>query len=850
VRSTSRIEVSSRTLTLVLWINRLLEVLWLLTVVLVPLAFLDRDYILSEAVVAFAEVPKIALLRTTVAFMGVLWVLEWGLVGRLPFAFGMPDFSTALLPRVLVSRLLGWFLHRPTRWLLLAVWFFFATTLLSTVFSGAFSVSLWGEVPGQDGFQAYNIAAYLLLFGVLATHLRTQNQLWRVLGAIVVMGTLAGGYGILQNYNRDFFDLMVLTGGNFQRSTMMTGNAVFAGALMLLPVMVTLLTATLTLREPMRTTGSLRRDIQSWITALLIVVFWVLILNVQLLGLVFTFSRGPWVGTLLATIMFLGLAGVFIGWRALGRAALVLGLSGVMTLIIVRWQGILSLLGGDVVLGPLVGVGMLLGVVALLKGWSERRRVSMGFGKVLPMAGLGLSVLALLATLGIFTTVGLGAALGDSPTTGGAGSSAGDVGERFASIGVDVVSGSISNRGIIWQGSWELIGSRPWFEFADLSLTWLRPVVGYGPDLFRYTYLLVSATEGSKLLPLEPDHAHNYLIHQWVEQGILGAFSSLGIFFTVFVVGGYELWRYRSSYSSAHKLVLAGLLAIFAGRFLEQIVGVARVSDLTVLWVLLAVFAALPVMMAAPEPVEQLPASGQRPRGTRARGRSRRRQRQPYDWQMLARLMVVAWVCGGVIALTWVKTINYARAAVVAAESVEQFSRADFAATLESLNRAVALAPDVATYYNFRAVVYDAYYNYRANDLVPREQECGFRTDGVSYESCLVQKSYQSNLAGARQRPFYWRARLALADSAFFLSLDEDAIRLYEETVSLVPDSWPLYNRLAGVYIETGHLDEAMRALDTSLSITRGTENSSQALELQATVRQKLNGSADSPSVP
>jgi len=44
-------------------LDRGMEALWLLTVLLVPLVFLDRDYVKSEAVIGYVEVPKIALLR-------------------------------------------------------------------------------------------------------------------------------------------------------------------------------------------------------------------------------------------------------------------------------------------------------------------------------------------------------------------------------------------------------------------------------------------------------------------------------------------------------------------------------------------------------------------------------------------------------------------------------------------------------------------------------------------------------------------------------------------------------------------------------------------------------------------
>ena len=67
---------------LLVWINRALESLWLAAVVFVPIAFIDRDYAVSEAVIAYVEVPKIALLRTLAGLMAILWLLEWSIRGE------------------------------------------------------------------------------------------------------------------------------------------------------------------------------------------------------------------------------------------------------------------------------------------------------------------------------------------------------------------------------------------------------------------------------------------------------------------------------------------------------------------------------------------------------------------------------------------------------------------------------------------------------------------------------------------------------------------------------------------------------------------------------------------------
>ncbi|TPW09784.1 MAG: hypothetical protein FD130_2404, partial [Halothiobacillaceae bacterium] len=317
----------------------------------------------------------------------------------------------------------------------------------------------------------------------------------------------------------------------------------------------------------------------------------------------------------------------------------------------------------------------------------------------------------------------------------------------------------------------------------------MRPLIGYGPDLFRYTYLLKSPPEGISLFPLEPDHAHNYFIHQTVEQGFLGLLSSLGIFAAVFILGGYQLIRYRRSHSPGHKVVLIALLAVFAGRFLEMMVGVARVSDLTVLWVLLAVFAALPIAMSNPESGVEV-APNPRPRSIRQRSRSRSgnaSRPRLYDWGLFWRLAIVVWLIGGIAVLTWVKSINYARAAVEVGEGLEHYRQGDFQATLASLDQAIDLAPDVSLYYNHRANVY---LTYQLNPDLRPERGCSTQKD-LPYAVCLAAHSFQSNLEAVQQRPFYYRSHLALANSASNLpELNEVTVQLYRESLALVPNSW------------------------------------------------------------
>jgi len=307
---------------LVLWINRALELLWLLAVFLVPLAVVRPGDMVSSTLIAYVEVPKIALLRTLVSLMAILWLVEWGVSNRFAFGTTFTALRSRRWPGPLLVGLLDWLRQQPARWLILAVGLFAGSTILSTILSTSFDVSMWGEIPGEDGYAAYTMAAYVLLFAVVASHLRTRSQLWRLMGAVVGTGFLAAGYAILQHYGHDFLGVMQPLSGTRATSTM--GNAILAGSVILMTVSVSLMAAAVALRGPMKNTGFW------WKLAL-----WALVLAIQFSGLVLTFSRGPLVATILAVTVFLSMTTVFLGWRTVLRSCLLLLVVAALTWAIV-----------------------------------------------------------------------------------------------------------------------------------------------------------------------------------------------------------------------------------------------------------------------------------------------------------------------------------------------------------------------------------------------------------------------------------------------------------------------------------------------------------------------------------
>ena len=743
------------------WINRAMECLWILAVVLVPLAFLGRNYGEWSSAIGSYELPKLTILKTLAGLLAALWLIEWGLRPPTAKICASSIRLAGLRPLTWLAGRREWLSEKPVRWLSIAVLLFLGSTLLSTFLSASFSVSMWGDIPGQDSYSAYTVAAYVLIFGVIATHLNSEAQLWRLLGAVVAVGVLVAVYGIFQHYGHDFLDL--IEPSNTIRVSSTLGNATFAGAFLLMTIPVSVTLAAISLR------GSYRSS-SFW----LVLGSWTVLLTVQMLGMVFTLTRGPWFGTIFALLVLLGLTAVFVGWRNLARTILAIGLAVALT-----------------------------SAVLVLTSGSSRGD--------------------------------------DGEEASTTGTAAEEVADRISTVGRQAVSGGLGGRVDVWRVSWRLMIDRPWFSFDTLSLSYLRPLIGYGPDFFRETYLLESPP-GFRKLPSEPAHAHNYFIHQGVELGFLGVVASLGVFVAVFLVGGYQLIKGSGNYANGHKLLLAALLATLAGRLLEQMVGVARVSDLTLFWVLLGTFFALPIVMRNRPPTNDVVPTLSQPRPSTRTGARTKVGSSLEKWVLLSRLLVVCLVVG-IGVLTWTKSINYFRAGLIADQGAQQFREGRLQSSGVSLDRAIQLAPDVSSYYNDRAAVYWACRQSaqeQPGDSISQDK-------GQSYGLCQPQEQYERNQRWVERRPFNFRSRLALADSTLDLGsiqgnpdLISRSTELYREAVDMIPNGWPLWNHLGAVYIQVGQPDSAFTPLKKSLEITADTTLSYDAAVLQATAHFNL----------
>ncbi|MFP6900117.1 MAG: tetratricopeptide repeat protein, partial [Opitutales bacterium] len=281
------------------------------------------------------------------------------------------------------------------------------------------------------------------------------------------------------------------------------------------------------------------------------------------------------------------------------------------------------------------------------------------------------------------------------------------------------------------------------------------------------------------------------------------------------------------------------MMAIILGRFLEMMVGVARISDLTVLWVVFGLFAASANFDDHSEVTAATDERQQTPRnvGRRDAKRSRRASTsQTLSTGLVLRLAVVVWLVGGIGVVTWQKSINYVRAAVHEGRALSSFQTGDLETAVVELDKAIKLAPGVPSRYNNRAQVFLAY---QIRSDVDREPECHLQNENP-YFVCLGLQSLQSNMESANQQPFNFRAQVAAGNSAFALRLHQAAIDYYTKATGLLPEGWGLRNNLAESQIDAGLFDEALAQLDRSMLVTGEAGASARALFLRGKALNQL----------
>lgn len=276
-----------------------IEACWLAAAALVPVFF-------NVYSARIFEPDKLTVLRTVVLLMtlaGVIWLLESGSTRPLP-------------PRLPPVR------DNP---LVTAAALFGVVYLLTTLTSRDPEVSFWGSYQRLQG-TLVNLC-YLALFFFSVGFTRNKAQVDRLVTVMVLTTLPVGLYGLVQYVGglpgSPIRDPLPWGSDVTQRVTSTMGNPIFLGAWLIMVIPLTTARLIPAVVEFVRRAGE--PGPFPW-TAWARAAGYSLALSIQLLVVLFTQSRGPWLGLLAGLFLFGVVTSVRLGRRRLAILIAVLGL--------------------------------------------------------------------------------------------------------------------------------------------------------------------------------------------------------------------------------------------------------------------------------------------------------------------------------------------------------------------------------------------------------------------------------------------------------------------------------------------------------------------------------------------
>lgn len=425
--------------------DAIIEAGWLAALVVTPLFFNTHSNRVFEP-------DKLHLLRSIALVMAVAWIVQ--LLDK--------GFTNWPAGSSLWSRLRETPLALPALALTLSY-------LLSTALSVVPRISFFGSYVRMQG--AFSFLGYLTVFALILTHLRTHAQLQRLLHTIVLTSLPIAIYGIIQNGGLD----PLPWGGDVRdRVAANMGNAIFVAAYLIMAVF-------LTLERLLNSLALMFNSDHGALTDAFRTGGYLFVLAVQVIAIVYTQSRGPWLG--------LG-AGIYI--------FAVLGL-----LLLARWA---------------TGQAR---VPAVLTWLSRRLRAAW-----LSLIGLTVAGLMLLVTLNV--------ANGPLQTI---------CETRYVSRLCTLFStsqGTNAVRVLIWEGVVDLmLKPHPPIQQPDGTpdpLNVLRPLVGYGPESMWVAYNRFYPPDLAhyEARNASPDRSHNETFDALVRGGLVQFATQLFLFGSIF----------------------------------------------------------------------------------------------------------------------------------------------------------------------------------------------------------------------------------------------------------------------------------------------------------------------------
>ncbi|MFC1525173.1 O-antigen ligase family protein, partial [Planctomycetota bacterium] len=215
--------------------------------------------------------------------------------------------------------------------LMICAFFLTASYCLSSFLSVTPHSSWWGSFARLQG--TYTLLGYLIIFFITVLSLRNQDQIQRMVTTVILVSFPIAIYGLCQRFQ---LDPLPWNMGFVDRVASTLGNPIFFGGYLVMVIPLTL--AQLILLVVGKANLSVKGESRRWDG----IIFYGLLLVLQLVALVFTQSRGPIVGLAVGMFVF-----IVLGLLITKRRQLVVGIYGLAFL------GIIFLVVFNIPQGPL-----------------------------------------------------------------------------------------------------------------------------------------------------------------------------------------------------------------------------------------------------------------------------------------------------------------------------------------------------------------------------------------------------------------------------------------------------------------------------------------------------------------
>lgn len=279
-----------------------MEAAWLAAVSLIPIFF----NIYSSRIF---EPDKISILRSLALLSLGSWLLKLLSEGKSNAKEGSRNVS-------IVSYLWHYPMVGPVFGLIIVY-------SLSTIFSVTPLISLLGSYQRLQG--TYTTFSYLVIFFAIVFNMRTREQINRFITTIILASLPVSLYGLLQRYHID----PIPWGGNVStRIAANLGNSIFVAAYLIMVFPLTASRMLMAFGDILSNNEEVTSN-HKIVKQIIKATIYVFILALELIAIYMSGSRGPMLGLMAGTYLFILLLSIYWRKRILTYAIIVLALFGV-----------------------------------------------------------------------------------------------------------------------------------------------------------------------------------------------------------------------------------------------------------------------------------------------------------------------------------------------------------------------------------------------------------------------------------------------------------------------------------------------------------------------------------------